>query len=142
MRSLQKDIGKRCCNHFGAGGDERLRFRRRARARSPRQSSAQSGGIARFRAAKCAFFPRFRQARSRSPVAPEGEVLALELVEIVGRQFKLRRGAVDKQRRKKRIELGEGPQDNNYTTTLKQKHYEEKVYLHRLRLHLRRYRST
>ena len=54
------------------------------------------------------FSALFDKHEAVRPVAPEGEVLALELVEIVGRQFKLRRGAVDKQRRQKRIELGEG----------------------------------
>ncbi len=54
------------------------------------------------------FSALFDKHEAVRPVAPEGEVLSLELVEIVGRQFKLRRGAVDKQRRQKRIELGEG----------------------------------
>ena len=53
------------------------------------------------------FSALFDKHEAVRPVAPEGEVLALEFIEIVGRQLELRRGAVDKKRRQERIELGE-----------------------------------
>ena len=78
-----------------AGGDERLRFGAelaRGLLVKALRSQAESPVSERRNMRFSALFDKHEAVR---PVAPEGEVLALELVEIVGRQFELRRGAVN-----------------------------------------------